>query len=97
VTTPMSPYMGMQIADAYHHPAGVVLEVRAVGHRATRLILVEGISRVTDITDYRAERDAADLAQHDDDLGDEMHERERFADHDIDIAPQPPEHSRRPW
>jgi hypothetical protein len=83
--TALRQYVDMRIVDIHAVPDAkgiIVIEVGAIGHQSRRLILVEGITRVRDIT---LPARAADLdAQHDDEIGDEMPGVEQRSD-------------RRPW
>jgi hypothetical protein len=95
--TALRQYANMRIIDVHtdgYVNGDIVLEVGAIGHQSRRRILIEGITRVRDITPTR--RDDVDDS-HDDDIGDELAERERYAEHDIDIAPAPRDNLLRRW
>jgi hypothetical protein len=91
-------YVGMRIIEVADRSGDLELTVGPVGHMTRRRLLIIGDLDARDITDFR-DSALADLdGQHDDDIGDEMAERERFADHDIDVAPGVEQRSdRRPW
>jgi hypothetical protein len=73
-------YVNMQIRDVRSNPKGVVIELGPMGRRSTRRILVEGITRVSEIPDRLAHDPAydADWEQQEIDLGDEYADRKRY-------------------
>lgn len=70
-------YITMQIRAVRDNPKGVVVEVGPVGHMSSRRILIEGITKVSEIPDPPPARDDLD-DQHDDEIADEYHERQRY-------------------
>ena len=85
----------MQIVDAYDHAAGTVIELRPVGHMSHRFVLFnfDGPVTVTDLYDqprpatYRNRRGTIGPTdeQAQIDIGDDLNERERYDDRDIDL------------
>ena len=75
-------YVNMRIVDVRSNAKGVVLEVAPQGRLGSRRVLVEGITRVSEIPDRLAHDPAydADWEQQEIDLGDEFAERQRYED-----------------
>jgi hypothetical protein len=83
--TVLRHFLNMQLVDVHDDPAGVVLEFGPRGHMSRRRVFVEGVTAVRDITVDRPAWSKADDDQAQIDIGDDMYERERYADRDIDL------------
>ena len=95
--TALRHYVNMRIVEVVARKDGIVgLVVGPVGHMSRRRLLIIGATDVRDVTDFR-DSALADLDAHQDDIGDEMAERERYSERDIDITPEAPDHRPRPW
>jgi hypothetical protein len=78
--TPATPtwflrrYINMSIVDVRDNPKGIVVEVGPPGWRGRRRLLIEGVTKVTELADAPHGRDSD---QHEIDIGDDIYERQR--------------------
>ena len=73
----LAGYVNMQIREVRPNVKGIVVEVGPVGRRGRYRLLLEGVTRVSEIPDPLA-TDPQDWIQEQIDLGDEMYERQRY-------------------
>lgn len=86
LTARLRHYCGMVVVDVRDNPAGTVFVLSPVGHMSSRRVLVMGITDVVEIPDppYKRDDDQAQV-----DIGDDMYERQRYDEQDIDVGREP--------
>ena len=73
----LAGYVNMQIREVRPNVKGIVLEVGPVGRRGRHRLLLEGLTKVSEIIPDPLASDPQDWIQEQIDLGDEMYERQR--------------------
>lgn len=86
----------MMILDVHDRDDGAILELGPPARLGHRLVLLEGCWRAVDVTTEPAPWTSADDAQAQADIGDDLYERSRYDDREIDIVADEPEFPWRP-
>jgi len=81
-------FVNMQIRDVRDVPGGVLLELNAPAGQGRRRILLRGLTDARELVDHPY--DVRDVDQAQADIGDDVYERQRYDERDIDVEPDRP-------
>jgi hypothetical protein len=80
-------FIGSQIRDVHDVPDGIAIGVGPPGRMSRREVVLIGTTEVVEVVVLPRHRAYEDDAQAQTDIGDDMYERQRYDEQDMDVEP----------